>query len=50
MAAGADGLAVEVHNNPEIALSDGGQSLKPKKFNSMVEKARIIANSIGKDI
>tara|TARA_B100000927_G_C16465074_1_gene469377 strand:- start:192 stop:1211 length:1020 start_codon:yes stop_codon:yes gene_type:complete len=50
VAAGADGLAVEVHNNPEIALSDGGQSLKPKKFNSMVEKARIIANSIGKDI
>tara|TARA_B100000131_G_scaffold248472_1_gene241604 strand:+ start:42 stop:1061 length:1020 start_codon:yes stop_codon:yes gene_type:complete len=50
IAAGADGLAVEVHDQPEIALSDGGQSLKPKKFNLMVEKSRIIANSIGRDI
>ena len=50
IAAGADGLAVEVHDKPEIALSDGGQSLKPKKFNIMVEKSRIIANSIGRDI
>ena len=50
IAAGSDGLAVEVHNNPEIALSDGGQSLKPKKFNIMIEKSRIIANAIGKDI
>ena len=50
IAAGADGLAIEVHDKPEIALSDGGQSLKPKKFNIMVEKSRIIANSIGRDI
>ncbi|MBT4634932.1 3-deoxy-7-phosphoheptulonate synthase, partial [bacterium] len=50
IAAGADGLALEVHNKPEIALSDGGQSLKPKKFAEMVSKARVIANAIGKKI
>ena len=50
IAAGADGLAIEVHNQPEIALSDGGQSLKPKKFAEMVIKARIIAEAIGKNI
>ena len=50
IAAGADGLAVEVHDQPEIALSDGGQSLKPKKFAEMVIKARIIAEAIGKNI
>jgi len=50
IAAGADGLAVEVHNKPEIALSDGGQSLKPKKFTEMVKKARVIAKAIGKNI
>ena len=32
IAAGADGLAIEVHDQPEIALSDGGQSLKPKSL------------------
>ncbi len=50
IAAGADGLAVEVHNNPEIALSDGGQSLKPKKFEIMIEKSKIIANAIGREL
>ena len=50
IAAGADGLAVEVHNNPEVALSDGGQSLKPKKFQIMVDKSRIIAEAIGKKV
>ncbi|HIC77443.1 MAG TPA: 3-deoxy-7-phosphoheptulonate synthase [Candidatus Dadabacteria bacterium] len=50
IAAGADGLAIEVHNKPEVALSDGGQSLKPKKFRAMVGKARIIAKAIGKEL
>jgi 3-deoxy-7-phosphoheptulonate synthase len=50
IAAGADGLAIEVHNKPEVALSDGGQSLKPKKFQAMVGKARIIAKAIGKEL
>lgn len=50
VAAGADGLIIEVHNNPECALSDGAQCLKPKKFAALIEKARKIANVIGRDI
>ena len=50
IAAGADGLMVEVHNKPEIALSDGGQSLKPKKFQIMIDQSRIIAKAIGKKL
>ena len=41
---------VEVHNKPEIALSDGGQSLKPKKFQIMIDQSRIIAKAIGKKL
>lgn len=48
IAAGADGLIVEVHHNPEEAWSDGAQSLKPKKFKEMIEKARVIANVVGR--
>lgn len=36
IAAGADGLMIEVHNEPEVALSDGNQSLKPEKFQQLV--------------
>jgi len=43
IAAGADGLIVEVHLNPEKALSDGGQSLKPEKFAQLVRQVRAIA-------
>ena len=50
IAAGADGLIVEVHNNPECAWSDGAQSLKPEKFKAMIEKGRAIARVIGRDI
>lgn len=50
VAAGADGLIIEVHDNPECALSDGAQCLKPKKFASLIEKARAIAQVIGRDI
>lgn len=50
IAAGADGLIVEVHNNPECAWSDGAQSLKPEKFKTMIEKGRAIARVIGRDI
>jgi 3-deoxy-7-phosphoheptulonate synthase len=38
VAAGADGLMIEVHNNPEMALSDGEQSLTPKQFDSLMQK------------
>lgn len=50
IAAGADGLIIEVHNNPEVAISDGGQSLKPKKFATLMEKAGPVARAVGRDI
>lgn len=45
VAAGADGLIVEVHPDPEHASSDGAQSLKPKKFDAMMEKLRKFAEA-----
>ena len=50
IAAGADGLIVEVHRNPECAWSDGAQCLKPDKFKAMIDKARAIAHVIGRDL
>lgn len=50
IAAGADGLIIEVHNNPECAWSDGAQSLKPEKFKQVIEKGRKIAQVIGRDM
>ena len=50
IAAGADGLIIEVHHEPEKALSDGAQSLKPKKFNELMNKARKIAPVVDKEI
>ncbi len=50
IAAGADGLVVEVHTHPEQALSDGGQSLKPERFAEMVRQVRLIAQAIGRDV
>jgi 3-deoxy-7-phosphoheptulonate synthase len=48
VAAGADGLIVEVHPNPAKALSDGGQSLKPEKFAQMVREVRKVAEAVGR--
>ena len=48
IAAGADGLIIEVHDNPEFAWSDGAQSLKPERFQAMIEKGRKIAEVIGR--
>lgn len=48
IAAGADGLILEVHNNPECAWSDGAQSLKPEKFQTVIEKGREIAKVVGR--
>jgi 3-deoxy-7-phosphoheptulonate synthase len=45
--AGADGLMVEVHNNPEVAVSDGAQSLKPEKFDILMGEIKKIAPVIG---
>ena len=50
IAAGADGLIIEVHNNPECAWSDGMQSLKPEKFKNVIEKAKLVAQSVGRSV
>jgi 3-deoxy-7-phosphoheptulonate synthase len=50
IAAGADGLIIEVHAHPEEALSDGSQSLKPERFAEMVRQVRLIAQAIGRDL
>jgi 3-deoxy-7-phosphoheptulonate synthase len=48
VAAGADGLLIEVHNDPEHALSDGAQSLEPSTFTQLMAELRIIAPAIGR--
>jgi 3-deoxy-7-phosphoheptulonate synthase len=50
VAAGADGLIVEVHHDPEHALSDGAQSLKPEQFTELMSQLRIIAPAVGRTI
>jgi 3-deoxy-7-phosphoheptulonate synthase len=50
VAAGADGLLVEVHPNPDRALSDGAQSLYPEQFARMMKETRLIAEAIGRRI
>lgn len=50
IAAGADGLVIEVHPNPHEAWSDGAQSLTPERFASLVEKARKVAAAVGREI
>ena len=46
VAAGADGLMIEVHNNPEAALCDGAQSLKPEKYGELLKDVKQIADII----
>ncbi|MEK7442207.1 MAG: 3-deoxy-7-phosphoheptulonate synthase [Chloroflexota bacterium] len=48
IAAGADGLIIEVHPHPEDAMSDGAQSLKPEKFAQLVKEVRRIAEAVGR--
>jgi 3-deoxy-7-phosphoheptulonate synthase len=50
VAAGADGLLIEVHPHPEEALSDGAQSLKPARFASLIEGLRPIAEAVGRTL
>ncbi len=50
VAAGADGLMIEVHPNPEVALSDGPQSLLPKRFVELMRDARKVARAVGRDL
>ena len=48
IAAGADGLMVEVHPHPEVALSDGDQSLRPENFKHLMEEVNRIAELMGR--
>ena len=50
VAAGADGLLIEVHNDPEKALSDGPQSLYPEQFDQLMSELRIIAPVLGRSL
>lgn len=50
VAAGADGLMIEVHNDPENALCDGAQSLKPKKYDELLKQIKQIASVVGKTV
>lgn len=50
IAAGADGLMIEVHNNPECALCDGAQSLKPQKYEELINQVSQIAKVVDKTI
>ena len=50
VAAGADGLLIEVHNDPDHALSDGAQSLTPPEFSQLMNEIRIIAPAVNRHI
>ncbi len=50
VAAGCDGLIIEVHNDPDHALSDGAQSMFPNQFDRLMAELRIIAPAIGRSI
>ncbi|MBL0892396.1 MAG: N-acetylneuraminate synthase family protein, partial [Gemmatimonadaceae bacterium] len=50
VAAGADGILVEMHPTPDKALSDGAQSLYPEQFADLVRQLRVIAEAIGRSV
>ena len=50
VAVGADGLLIEVHTNPENAMSDGEQSLKPDAFKKLMAELKLIARAVGREI
>jgi 3-deoxy-7-phosphoheptulonate synthase len=50
VAAGADGLLIEVHPQPEMALSDGEQSLRPDRFYELMDRIRAVAAAIGRSV
>lgn len=50
IAAGADGLQIEVHPNPDQALSDGAQSLTPANFQKLMDRARVLGEAIGRPV
>ncbi len=50
IAAGADGVMIEVHPNPETALSDGAQALKPARFRDLMERLRMVAAAVDRSV
>ncbi len=50
VAAGADGVMVEVHPRPEEALSDGGQSLTFKRFQELMDRLKPVAEAVGRTL
>ena len=50
VAAGADGLIIEVHRDPEHAMTDGAQSITPESFAGMMKELRAIAAAVGREI
>jgi 3-deoxy-7-phosphoheptulonate synthase len=50
VAAGADGILVEVHPDPDKALSDGAQSLFPGQFGTLMDQLRFIAQAVGRTL
>jgi 3-deoxy-7-phosphoheptulonate synthase len=50
IAAGADGLIIEVHQQPELAVSDGRQSLKPERYADLVKQTRVMAEAVGRTL
>jgi 3-deoxy-7-phosphoheptulonate synthase len=50
VAAGADGLILEVHPHPSRALSDGAQSLKPASFCQLMDEMKAVAQAVGREL
>jgi 3-deoxy-7-phosphoheptulonate synthase len=50
VAAGADALLIEVHNDPENALCDGAQSLLPEQFEKLMHRLRLIALAVDREV
>jgi 3-deoxy-7-phosphoheptulonate synthase len=50
VAAGADGLIIEVHNDPEHAMTDGAQSITPAQFGTMMASIRRIAEAVDRAV
>ncbi|MFA6666338.1 MAG: 3-deoxy-7-phosphoheptulonate synthase, partial [Armatimonadota bacterium] len=50
VAAGADGLLIEVHNNPKHALCDGAQSLRPEQFKDLMEQLSRVSQAVGRTL
>ena len=50
IAAGADGLLIEVHSNPECALCDGEESLKPSRFTELMNDLKKVAQAVGREL